>query len=118
MMNKSNDKSIMVIKEDNIFNKIIRFIKRIFNKNNTENINVIKEEKKTTNIIKNNVARLDENEIIFQNFRKGLVKEYELSDEEKEKISLKYDERIQKEQEEIEYYRQKILGIRKKLANI
>ena len=83
-----------------------------------ENINVIKEESQPTNNIKNNIAKLDEIELMFQNFRKGLVKECELSDEEKEKISLKYDERIKREQEEIEYYRQKILSIRKKLANI
>ena len=118
MINQSNNQSMMVVKEDTIFNKIIKFIKRIFNKNNMENINVIKEESKPTNNIKNNIAKLDEIELMFQNFRKGLVKECELSDEEKEKISLKYDERIKREQEEIEYYRQKILSIRKKLANI
>lgn len=116
-MNNTNEKSLVIVKKKNVLTKIVDFFLNIFNKNKhtykeIEQDNYIPESNNT--IIKNNFVAINDIEKKFQDFRRGYIKEEDLTEEEKEKLTKMFQERIKKEQEETEYFRKKILEIREK----
>ena len=120
MNNNTNEKSLVVIKNKNIFSRIFNFFDKLIKRNKTTYSNETKEntvnpiisyENRDSNTVKEEVA-LDRIEKLFIDFRKGLVKEEELSKEDKQQVAEKYKERIRKEKQEIEYLRQRIIQLR------
>lgn len=112
MVNNTKEKSLTVVKEKNIITKVINFFRNIFNKKekiyqNSEEINY---ENQSTQ--KHSFKTLEDIEIKFQNFRQGHIKEEDLTEEEKQKMTTMFQERIEKEQTEINYLKRKILEVR------
>ncbi len=120
MDNNTNEKSLVVIKNKNIFSRIFNFFNKLIKGNKNTHSNETKEnivnsivnyENKDTGNVKEEIT-LDRIEKLFIDFRKGLVKEEDLSKEDKQKVAEKYKERIRKEKQEIEYLRQRIIQLR------
>lgn len=112
MVNNTEEKSLTVIKDKNIFTKVIDFFHKIFNRRKqTYQYN---EEINSNNQVtpKHNLMALDNLEMKFQNFRNGYIKEEDLTEEEKIELIKMFQQRIKREQEEIEYLKKKILEVR------
>lgn len=117
MKDNTNEKNLVVIKKKNIFSKILDFFNSVFSKDKekTQSSDIDDIKYKKENVVKkNNFVIIDDIEKKFQDFRRGYIKEEDLTEEEKRQLTLKYQERIKKEQEEIEYFKKKILEIREK----
>ena len=117
MKDNTNEKNLVVIKNKNIFSKILDFFNSVFSKDKekTQSSDIDDIKYKKENVVKkNNFVIIDDIEKKFQDFRRGYIKEEDLTEEEKRQLTLKYQERIKKEQEEIEYFKKKILEIREK----
>ena len=115
-MNKSTDeKSLMILNKKNIFARIFEFIINKF-KNKKENIQYEAENANNDVIKRKDIVNsiVDEDEIKFQNYRRGYINQENLTEEEIKMIALKYQERIIKEQEQIEFFKRRIMEIRKK----
>ncbi len=120
MNNSTNEKSLVVVKKKSVFSRIFGFISKLIKRNKSSYTNdteynvinpIINYESTNLNTIKENVV-LDRIEKLFIDFRKGLVKEEDISKEDKKQIAEKYKERIKKEKQEIEYLRQRIVQLR------
>lgn len=112
MVNNTEEKSLTVIKDKNIITKVINFFRNIFSKK--EPIYQTVEESNYSNQTtpKQSFMALDDIEIKFQNFRQGNIKEEDLTEEEKKKMTTMFQERIEKEQTEINYLKHKIIELR------
>ncbi|MCI8700400.1 MAG: hypothetical protein HFJ47_03555 [Clostridia bacterium] len=112
MVNNTEEKSLTIIKEKNIFTKVIGFFHKIFNRKKKTcyyDAEINLESKTTTN---RSFMALDSIEVKFQNFRNGYIKEEDLTEDEKIELTKMFQQRIKQEQEEIEYLKKKILEVR------
>lgn len=84
MTNNSKEKSLIPIKKKNIFLRIFDFFIKPFNKEKQDlNNNFINIDLPDNKINRPRFSGLDPDEIKFQNFRKGIIKEEDLTLEEK-----------------------------------
>ncbi len=112
MVNNTKEKSLTVIKEKNIFTKVINFFRGLFNKNKK---NILDNEQYNYNnqiIQKQSFLAPSDIEIKFEEFRQGNIKESDLTQNEKQQMIKIFQERIQKENQEIDYLKTQIIKIR------
>lgn len=112
MVNNPNEKSLTVIKHKNIITKVISFFRNIFKRKDPIYQNAEETNYNNQDTQKHNFMALDDIEIKFQNFRQGNIKEEELTEEEKQKMIKIFQNRIEKEQTEINYLKKRILEVR------
>jgi len=112
MVNNTNEKSLTVIKEKNIITKVIGFFRNIFKRKDPIYQNSEETNYNNQDTQKPNFMALNDIEIKFQNFRQGNIKEEELTEEEKQKMIKIFQNRIEKEQTEINYLKKRILEVR------
>lgn len=112
MVKNTEEKSLTAIKDKNIFTKMIVFFKNIFNKKEQTNQNAEQNHYNNKTNRQYSFLELDNIEIKFQNFRQGNIKEEELTEEEKQKMTKIFQEKIASEQGEINYLKNRILEIR------
>ncbi len=112
MVNNTEEKSLTIIKDKNIFTKVIDFFHKIFNRKNQTCHYVEETNPESKATTKRTFMALDSIEVKFQNFRNGYIKEEDLTEEEKIELTKIFQQRIKQEQEEIKYLKKKILEIR------
>lgn len=112
-MNKSTEeKSLTVIKETSIFGRIRKFFQNIFGGKKQKYQYIEENFTSNQNEQKHNFMALDNIEIKFQNFREGLIREKDLTKEEKEKMTKMFQERIEIEEQEINRLKKEIIKLR------
>lgn len=113
MINNTEEKSLTIIKDKNIFTKFMDFFHKIFNRRKKAYQYIDEDINANSQITpKRRFMALDNLEMKFQNFRNGYIKEEDLTEEEKMELTKMFQERIKQEQEEIEYLKKKILEVR------
>ena len=112
MTNNTEEKSLTVIKDKNIFTKVIDFFKNIFNKKEQTNQNTEQNHYNNQTNRQYSFATIDNIEIKFQKFRQGAIKEEELTEQEKQKMIKIFQEKIANEQSEINNLKNRILYVR------
>lgn len=112
MVNNTEEKSLTVIKDKNIITKVISFFRNIFSKKEPKYQTAEESNYNDKTTPKQSFMALDDIEIKFQNFRQGNIKEEDLTEEEKQKMTIMFQERIEKEQTEINYLKHKIIELR------
>ena len=112
MTNNTEEKSLTVIKDKNIFTKVIEFFKNIFNKKEQTNQNTEQNHYNNQTNRQYSFATIDNIEIKFQKFRQGAIKEEELTEQEKQKMIKIFQEKIANEQSEINNLKNRILYVR------
>ena len=111
-MNNTEEKSLTIIKDKNIFTKVIDFFHKIFNRKKQTYYSVEETNSESKTTTKPRFMALDSIEVKFQNFRNGYIKEEDLTEEEKIELTKMFQQRIKQEQEEIKYLKKKILEVR------
>lgn len=108
----TEEKSLTVIKDKNIFTKVKDFFRNIFNRKK-QKYEYVEESNYNGSISqKRNFMALDDIETKFQNFRQGNIKEKDLTEEEKEKMTKMFQERIEIEEREINHLKKEIIKLR------
>lgn len=130
-MVNSNETSIQVIKNKGILSKLINFVKKLFVKNNSNYFSITKEETSTNkgnnSFLKSIkfeedpdkqklLAIQEELEKIGINKKNIFKLTKDLSASQKEKLELLYKEQINELEQSIEKSKNRIILIRKKLA--
>lgn len=130
-MVNSNETSIQVIKNKGILSKLINFVRKLFGKNNSNYFSIIKEETSTNkgnnSFLKSIkfeedpdkqklLAIQEELEKIGINKKNIFKLTKDLSASQKEKLELLYKEQINELEQSIEKSKNRIILIRKKLA--
>lgn len=130
-MVNSNETSIQVIKNKGILSKLINFVKKLFKKNNSNYFSITKEETSTNkgnnSFLKSIkfeedpdkqklLAIQEELEKIGINKKNIFKLTRDLSASQKEKLELLYKEQINELEQSIEKSKNRIILIRKKLA--
>ncbi len=130
-MVNSNETSIQVIKNKGILSKLINFVKKLFVKNNSNYFSITKEETSTNkgnnSFLKSIkfeedpdkqklLAIQEELEKIGINKKNIFKLTRDLSASQKEKLELLYKEQINELEQSIEKSKNRIILIRKKLA--
>ena len=130
-MVNSNETSIQVIKNKGILSKLINFVKKLFVKNNSNYFSITKEETSTNkgnnSFLKSIkfeedpdkqklLAIQEELEKIGINKKNIFKLTNDLSASQKEKLELLYKEQINELEQSIEKSKNRIILIRKKLA--
>ena len=130
-MVNSNETSIQVIKNKRILSKLINFVKKLFVKNNSNYFSITKEETSTNkgnnSFLKSIkfeedpdkqklLAIQEELEKIGINKKNIFKLTNDLSASQKEKLELLYKEQINELEQSIEKSKNRIILIRKKLA--
>ena len=131
VMVNSNETSIQVIKNKGILSKLINFVKKLFKKNNSNYFSITKEETSTNkgnnSFLKSIkfeedpdkqklLAIQEELEKIGINKKNIFKLTRDLSASQKEKLELLYKEQINELEQSIEKSKNRIILIRKKLA--
>lgn len=131
VMVNSNETSIQVIKNKGILSKLINFVKKLFVKNNSNYFSITKEETSTNkgnnSFLKSIkfeedpdkqklLAIQEELEKIGINKKNIFKLTRDLSASQKEKLELLYKEQINELEQSIEKSKNRIILIRKKLA--
>lgn len=130
-MVNSNETSIQVIRNKGILSKLINFVRKLFGKNNSNYFSIIKEETSTNkgnnSFLKSIkfeedpdkqklLAIQEELEKIGINKKNIFKLTRDLSASQKEKLELLYKEQINELEQSIEKSKNRIILIRKKLA--
>ena len=130
-MVNSNETSIQVIKNKGILSKLINFVRKLFGKNNSNYFSIAKEETSTNkgnnSFLKSIkfeedpdkqklLAIQEELEKIGINKKNIFKLTKDLSASQKEKLELLYKEQINELEQSIEKSKNRIILIRKKLA--
>ena len=130
-MVNSNETSIQVIRNKGILSKLINFVRKLFGKNNSNYFSIIKEETSTNkgnnSFLKSIkfeedpdkqklLAIQEELEKIGINKKNIFKLTKDLSASQKEKLQLLYKEQINELEQSIEKSKNRIILIRKKLA--
>ncbi len=130
-MVNSNETSIQVIRNKGILSKLINFVRKLFGKNNSNYFSIIKEETSTNkgnnSFLKSIkfeedpdkqklLAIQEELEKIGINKKNIFKLTKDLSASQKEKLELLYKEQINELEQSIEKSKNRIILIRKKLA--
>lgn len=130
-MVNSNETSIQVIKNKGILSKLINFVRKLFGKNNSNYFSITKEETSTNkgnnSFLKSIkfeedpdkqklLAIQEELEKIGINKKNIFKLTRDLSASQKEKLELLYKEQINELEQSIEKSKNRIILIRKKLA--
>ena len=130
-MVNSNETSIQVIKNKGILSKLINFVRKLFGKNNSNYFSITKEETSTNkgnnSFLKSIKFEEDPNKqkllAIQEELEKiGINKKNifkltkDLSASQKEKLELLYKEQINELEQSIEKSKNRIILVRKKLA--
>lgn len=125
MKENTQEKSLVQVNENNIFYKIKRFFKNLFNKNTINNYAVIEEknsylenENKKISFMES-IKNIEDEETkllkLQKQYRSGEIKEEELSQEQVNSLCVLYDKQIANLKKSNEIRKQKLLEYRKKL---
>lgn len=130
-MVNSNETSIQVIRNKGILSKLINFVRKLFGKNNSNYFSITKEETSTNKGSNSFVKSIkfeedpdkqkllaiqEELEKIGINKKNIFKLTKDLSASQKEKLELLYNEQINELEQSIEKSKNRIILIRKKLA--
>ena len=127
MKENTQEKSLVQVHENGIFNKIKNFFKNLFNRNNntTNNYAIAKEDKSivesenTKNAFMESVKNIEDEETKFlklqKQYRSGEIKEEELTQEQVSSLCALYDKQIVNLRKSNEIKKQKLLEYRRKL---
>lgn len=107
--------------------KVKAFFKNLFGKNNHKMLDVpanstenAKEKQLIDDTFKNKITidLTEQNRILKlqKDFRAGLIKEEDISDEDYEALSNLYDKQIEETKQEIQNYKNKIIALKSKLT--
>ena len=125
MKENTQEKSLVQVNE-NIFYKIKRFFKNLFNKNNdiidnytvVENESTIENENKKNSFMESIKNIEDEETLILKlqkKYRSGEIKEEDLTEEQVNSLCALYDKQIENLRKSNEIRKQKLLEYRRKL---
>lgn len=127
MKENTQEKSLVQVHENGIFNKIKNFFKNLFNRNNntTNNYAIAKEDKSivesenTKNAFMESVKNIEDEETkllkLQKQYRSGEIKEEELTQEQVSSLCALYDKQIVNLRKSNEIKKQKLLEYRRKL---
>ena len=119
MKENTQEKSLVQVNE-NIFYKIKRFFKNLFNKNNDiiDNYTVVENENKKNSFMESIKNIEDEETLILKlqkKYRSGEIKEEDLTEEQVNSLCALYDKQIENLRKSNEIRKQKLLEYRRKL---
>ena len=127
MKENTQEKSLVQVHENGIFNKIKNFFKNLFNRNNntTNNYAIAKEDKSivesenTKNAFMESIKNIENEETkllkLQKQYRSGEIKEEELTQEQVSSLCALYDKQIVNLRKSNEIRKQKLLEYRRKL---
>ena len=124
MKENTQEKSLVQVNRNGIFNKIKMFFKNLFSKNNVidNNCYTIEDEKNNENIKKSfmeSIRNIEDEETkllkLQKQYRNGEIKEEELTEEQVNSLCALYDKQIADLRKSNEIRKQKLLEYRRKL---
>ncbi|HJJ18198.1 MAG TPA: hypothetical protein OIM61_02850 [Clostridiaceae bacterium] len=124
MKENTQEKSLVQVNRNEIFNKIKMFFKNLFSKNNVidNNCYTIEDEKNNENIKKSfmeSIRNIEDEEIkllkLQKQYRNGEIKEEELTEEQVNSLCALYDKQIANLRKSNQIRKQKLLKYRRKL---
>ena len=124
MKENTQEKSLVQVNRNWIFNKIKMFFKNLFSKNNVidNNCYTIEDEKNNENIKKSfmeSIRNIEDEEIkllkLQKQYRNGEIKEEELTEEQVNSLCALYDKQIANLRKSNQIRKQKLLEYRRKL---
>ena len=124
MRENTQEKSLVQVNRNGIFNKIKMFFKNLFSKNNVidNNCYTIEDEKNNENIKKSfmeSIRNIEDEEIkllkLQKQYRNGEIKEEELTEEQVNSLCALYDKQIANLRKSNQIRKQKLLEYRRKL---
>ena len=124
MKENTQEKSLVQVNRNGIFNKIKMFFKNLFSKNNVidNNCCTIEDEKNNENIKKSfmeSIRNIEDEEIkllkLQKQYRNGEIKEEELTEEQVNSLCALYDKQIANLRKSNQIRKQKLLEYRRKL---
>lgn len=124
MKENTQEKSLVQVSRNGIFNKIKMFFKNLFSKNNVidNNCYTIEDEKNNENIKKSfmeSIRNIEDEEIkllkLQKQYRNGEIKEEELTEEQVNSLCALYDKQIANLRKSNQIRKQKLLEYRRKL---
>lgn len=124
MKENTQEKSLVQVNRNGIFNKIKMFFKNLFSKNNVidNNCYTIEDEKNNENIKKSfmeSIRNIEDEEIkllkLQKQYRNGEIKEEELTEEQINSLCALYDKQIANLRKSNQIRKQKLLEYRRKL---
>ena len=124
MKENTQEKSLVQVNRNGIFNKIKMFFKNLFSKNNVidNNCYTIEDEKNNENIKKSfmeSIRNIEDEEIkllkLQKQYRNGEIKEEELTEEQVNSLCALYDKQIANLRKSNQIRKQKLLEYRRKL---
>ena len=123
MKENTQEKSLVQVNRNGIFNKIKMFFKNLFSKNNVidNNCYTIEDEKNNENIKKSfmeSIRNIEDEEIkllkLQKQYRNGEIKEEELTEEQVNSLCALYDKQIANLRKSNQIRKQKLLEYRRK----
>lgn len=124
MKENTQEKSLVQVNRNGIFNKIKMFFKNLFSKNNVidNNCYTIEDEKNNENIKKSfmeSIRNIEDEEIkllkLQKQYSNGEIKEEELTEEQVNSLCALYDKQIANLRKSNQIRKQKLLEYRRKL---
>ena len=127
MKENTQEKSLVQVNENNIFYRIKRFFKNLFNKNKEttdnyaiiENTNSLVEDENKKNSFMESIKNIENEETkllkLQKQYRSGEIKEEDLSQEQINSLCALYDKQIANLKKSNEIRKQKLLEYRRKL---
>ena len=124
MKENTQEKSLVQVNRNGIFNKIKMFFKNLFSKNNVidNNCYTIEDEKNNENIKKSfteSIRNIEDEETkllkLQKQYRNGEIKEEELTEEQVNSLCALYDKQIANLRKSNQIRKQKLLEYRRKL---
>ena len=124
MKENTQEKSLVQVNRNGIFNKIKMFFKNLFSKNNVidNNCYTIEDEKNNENIKKSfmeSIRNIEDEETkllkLQKRYRNGEIKEEELTEEQVNSLCALYDKQIANLRKSNQIRKQKLLEYRRKL---
>lgn len=124
MKENTQEKSLVQVNRNGIFNKIKMFFKNLFSKNNVidNNCYTIEDEKNNENIKKSfmeSIRNIEDEETkllkLQKQYRNGEIKEEELTEEQVNLLCALYDKQIANLRKSNQIRKQKLLEYRRKL---
>ncbi len=125
MKENTQEKSLVQVNENNIFYKIKRFFKNLFNKNTIHNYAIIEEKssylenENKKNSFMESIKNIEDEETkllkLQKQYRSGEIKEEELTEEQVNSLCALYDKQIENLRKSNEIRKQKLLEYRRKL---
>lgn len=126
MINNEENNSLMIVKEQNIFQKIKNFFKRLFGKEensfNTAPVQSTQENTVPTNArtsFSETIRIVEDEETkllkLQKQYRSGQIKESDMSQEQIDSLCNLYDKQIERLEKSNEIRKQKLLAYRRKM---